>query len=54
MAYLDTLVERVSTNMAFHEEPPLMEIWSRVKMEKILKAQRTDQKRNIPGWTDIK
>ena len=41
-------------NVAFSNEPPLLEMWSRDKIENVLKDQRTARKYTVPGWDAIK
>ena len=47
------LVERVRGNIAFHEAPPLMEMWCRSRVERLLKEEREGKKLNIKGWNDL-
>ena len=52
-AYLEALLEREDAGMGFDEEKPLMEMWCRVKTEKLLKMQRAERKEHVFGWDVI-
>ncbi|KAF7504967.1 hypothetical protein GJ744_001548 [Endocarpon pusillum] len=52
-AYMVALVERVSGNIAFHDAPPLMEMWCRSRVERLLKGERERKKLNVKGWNDL-
>ena len=51
---LQALVERLRAGQAFGNSEPLMELWLRWKVERLLKAQRAEKKRHTLGWDEIK
>jgi len=53
-AYREAVEQRAMDNVAFSNEPPLLEMWSRDKIENVLKDQRTARKYTVPGWDAIK
>lgn len=52
-AYMVALVERVRRNIGFREAPPLMEMWCRSRVERLLKEERERKKLNVKGWNDL-
>jgi hypothetical protein len=53
-AFREAVEERETLGVGFENEPPLLEVWSRDKIEDELKEMRTEKKEHVPGWDDIK
>jgi L-ribulose-5-phosphate 3-epimerase UlaE len=53
-AYREAVEQRAEDNVSFANEPPLLEMWSRDKVEDVLKELRTAKKQTTPGWDEIK